>query len=222
MNLSDMMKDLDIKAKTVQAVSNRREEQKAMNSMDDELVKDKIKKQSCLPKYFQSWLDKIPKSEKILDVGCGYGYTTKWIADNKGIAVGIDDDPITIKKAKDIQQYEYLYCDNFAKLNFRDNNFDSVFCYDALKKEKQVTKALSEINRVLKSGGLFILMMPLYTVVKQLGLYNWMPIDKEEIKTVVAKAGFQILEVEQIDTLEKFGLILTQANNQIVCLKGCK
>jgi len=222
MNLSDMMRDMDIKAKTSEVLNNKREEQKSMKGPIEDLVKDKIELQSNLPKYFQQWLNKVSKSDKILNIGCGYGYITKWLCDNKGTTVGIDDDPIVIKKAKEIQKYEHLYCDNFSKLNFKDNNFDSVFCYDALKKEKDIYKALSEIYRVLKVGGSFILMMPIYSVVKEINLYNWMPLDKEEINNVISKCGFKVLESEQINTLNRFGLTLTQADNQIVCIKGTK
>jgi len=184
------------------------------------LIEYKQEKQSLLPSYFKGWLNKIPKAERILDFGCALGYTTVWLNENKGTTVGLDDDPIVIKKAKELHNYEHFYCDSYKKLNFKENNFDVVFCYDALKNELNIAQTLSEIYRTLKVNGTFIFIMPIYSVVKEIGLYNWMP-TIDEMKTVLTKARFKILDSEQIDTLS-FGMVVTQSNNQMAFIKAVK
>ena len=208
-DILDSMQDSPVKAKVDSIVLDT-----------NKIIQIKQEKQSLLPSYFKGWLNKIPKAEKILDIGCGLGYTTMWLNENKGVTVGLDDDPTIIKKAKEIHNYEYFYCDDYKKLNFKDNNFNVVFCYDALKNEKNFLQTLSEIYRILKVDGSFIFIMPVYSVVKEVGLYNWMP-TMDEMKAAIIKARFKILESEQIDTLS-FGMVLTQAANQIVFIKGVK
>jgi len=186
-------------------------------------LNNRQEKESVLPRNLKTWLGMIPKGNKIIDIGCGLGYTTMWISENKGTAIGIDEDPTVIKRAKDLHNYEHFYCDKYHRLNFKDNNFDSVFCYDAMKNQDNILACMSEMKRILKNEGLLFFIMPLYGLnVKPAGLYKWMPQTKEEVENVIKNQGFRILDSEQIDSLEKLGVILTQSNNQIIFIKAIK
>jgi SAM-dependent methyltransferase len=50
--------------------------------------------------------------------------------------------------------------EDLRQLSFRDNSFDFIFCSHVLEHIKEDTKAISEIKRVLKPGGLAIISVP--------------------------------------------------------------
>lgn len=106
-------------------------------------------------KYF------IKKGTKILDIGCGYGRTTRPLHEMGFNVVGIDIVSRMIETAKKENPEIDFRLMNAAELNFPDKTFDYVlfsfngldYLYPGVRREK----ALAEIRRVLKPGGTFIL-----------------------------------------------------------------
>ncbi len=121
---------------------------------------------------------KIEGNEYVLDVGCGLGRMTIMIAKNlkDGKVVGID-----IWDKKQLwsntpekaylnayiegvrEKVEFKYGDVF-QIPFPDNTFDLVTCsglLNNLKGDERKIRALSEIRRVLKPDGKFLLIEPL-------------------------------------------------------------
>jgi len=185
-------------------------------------VNENKKNQSNYPKLLEFWLQKVPKSNLILDLGCSLGFTTMWLNSHSGMTIGIDNEPIMIKQAKEIHNYEHFYVDELNRLNFKENNFDSVFCYDSIKKSNNIRNTLSEIYRVCK-GSLFLI-MPLYGLglKEEIQIYPFQPSTKQELEDLVRSSGFRIDESEQIDILEKTGALIPQSENQLVYIRGSK
>lgn len=191
------------------------------SNLETPRVKDNLLRQKEELKSLESILKKVPKANRILDLGCSLGYTTLWLNENRGMAVGVDDDPVIIKKAKEANNYEHFYCDNFEKLNFKDNNFDVVWSYDSLKRSTNLAKALSEVFRV--TNNLFFLIIPLYGLgLGEVEIFKWQPSSIQEVENQVKSVGFKILESEQIDILEKFGNLNSRCKNQLAYIKGKK
>ena len=92
------------------------------------------------------------KNKKILEVGAGDGSQTKLLKKYFNHVVSIDVAPST--DAKDIIIADV--CD----LPFRDNEFDIVFSSNVLEHVDDLTKAFSEMKRVLKNDGKMIHSMP--------------------------------------------------------------
>lgn len=107
----------------------------------------------------------IRKNDNVLDLGCGAGRTTinLYRAGYKNI-IGLD-------LAKSLVSYAKKYCKennldikflqgDATRLPFEENQFDVViFSYNGwicIPEEENRKKALNEIHRVLKKGGLFI------------------------------------------------------------------
>ena len=170
-----------------------------------------------LDKY---WLEKIPDNcERILDLGCGLGYTTRWIYDNKcKQVVGVDASKDAIKQAISLQPIKHFYVNDFKKLNFRDNNFDIVWAQDSLKYANNINEFMSNIAYVLKSLGRLFAIIPLYGLSSKELIYAWMPSNIEEVKELCINAGFEIEKIEQIDVLSKFGVLHQASNNQFIFL----
>jgi len=107
--------------------------------------------------YFDG-LMKSWKDVKVLDVGCGGGYTCEFLARREAAITGTDISERSLEAARQhaLQnglRIEYKTC-TVDRLPFPDNSFDAVTCFDMLEHvvDKEVT--LSEILRVLKPEGL--------------------------------------------------------------------
>ena len=99
--------------------------------------------------------------EKALEVGCGIGVVSSYLAEKYGWDVtGIDLDPDQIKGAKnnniEDKSLKFLEADA-TRLPFENNEFDMVLSFDALHHIPGWDKALEEISRVLKPEGFYVL-----------------------------------------------------------------
>jgi ubiquinone/menaquinone biosynthesis C-methylase UbiE len=102
----------------------------------------------------------IKPGDKLLDVGCGFGRNSNWLA-GKGVnvtAVNISDEEIKDAREKAEKlgvNVNYLYA-NAIELPFPDNSFDVVLdlgCSHMISDKEDQKKAESEMARVLKSDG---------------------------------------------------------------------
>lgn len=104
------------------------------------------------------------KGKKILDVGCGRGELTRELF-KKAVnckLIACDIDPHALQEFKNNisdKTIALVKCDAH-KLPFKNQSFDAVFMFDILEHIKRPRYALSEIQRVLKPGGLFHLVVP--------------------------------------------------------------
>ena len=105
----------------------------------------------------------VEVGESILDIGCGNGYVLKIIAQkHKGNFTGIDiSESIITAVQKRNKKYVadgtmQFYCQNLIKMNFADGIFDKVYTINTVYFWESLDGAMSEIKRVLKSGGVFV------------------------------------------------------------------
>src|SRR3989344_1670650 len=96
---------------------------------------------------------------KILDFGCGSGILVDELARYGYQACGLDVSEEAIKFGL-FQGIKNLEVINGYKINFQNNIFDAVFALDVLEHLKDEKLVLDEIKRVLKPGGVFIIMVP--------------------------------------------------------------
>lgn len=96
--------------------------------------------------------------KKIVDVGCGMGNFA--VKDPKRI-VGIDHNEDSVNKARE-RGCNVLKSD-VLNTKFEDGEFDGAFCAHLIEHfdYADALKLLSEINRILKSKGVFVLVAPL-------------------------------------------------------------
>lgn len=107
------------------------------------------------------YIKRKPKTVKILDFGCGSGYFVSRLASSGYDAYGLDIslEAIQYGKNQDIKNLDVI---NSHKINFPDNYFDAVLAMDVFEHLEGEEWALKEIERVLKPGGVGIIMVPAY------------------------------------------------------------
>lgn len=95
-----------------------------------------------------------PCHKKILDLGCGTGRFTKYLASMSRDVTGIDFSREMIRIAQRNTDFE-SYVMKMDELEYRANQFDLVTAVGSLEYHDLLMPVLAEVRRVLKSGGKF-------------------------------------------------------------------
>ncbi|MEH2033304.1 MAG: class I SAM-dependent methyltransferase [Nostoc sp.] len=101
----------------------------------------------------------IHSDTQILDLCCGRGQTTQFLAKTSQNVIGLDASPKSLQRARQ-NVPEASYVEAFAQeMPFADNLFDLVHISVALHEmqPQQLQKIINEVYRVLKPGGVFTL-----------------------------------------------------------------
>lgn len=110
-----------------------------------------------LNKYFSKKSSEI----KVLDFGCGSGIFVDELQ-KKGYQIfGTDISEEAIKYGE-LRGINNLKIQDSHKLDYPDNNFDVVLSMDVLEHLEDESWAVREVERILKPGGKFIIMVPAY------------------------------------------------------------
>lgn len=107
----------------------------------EELHKEEqLKKIELIKQYL-----KPQKQEKLLDVGCGTGLTTRpWNCKR----FGIDPSKKLLEKAKEKDKEGEYKLASAENIPFKDNEFDIVISITAIQNFNNIQKGLNEIKRV--------------------------------------------------------------------------
>jgi len=105
------------------------------------------------------------KNKNILDIACGSGYGSNYLASQGAVKVtGADIDHETVAQVKQKYQRDNL---NFRQasaldLPFKDDEFEAVVSLETIEHftAEDQTKFLQELKRVLEPGGLLIMSTP--------------------------------------------------------------
>ena len=105
-------------------------------------------------------LDQLPKGTQVLDVGCGFGGSTRILAKDYGFeTTGITISPKQVQRATELTPEDVpakFQVDNALELSFPDNSFDVVWSIEAGPHMPDKAKYAQEMVRVLKPGGILV------------------------------------------------------------------
>jgi len=139
---------------------------------DEERAKGAFKKDSKLARY--DFIDKMMEfgnlptdrniPETFLDVGCGFGGTSRHIAKKfpKTKVTGITISPMQIKRGTEMAIEQKVPNVEFKLVNaldmtFPDNSFDFVWACESGEHMPDKKRYIEEMTRVLKPGGRFVM-----------------------------------------------------------------
>jgi ubiquinone/menaquinone biosynthesis C-methylase UbiE len=113
------------------------------------------------------------KNKNILEVGCGYGSLSVFLAKREARVTGIDISSEAIKISKRNtrlfrQKINFIEA-NAIDIPFKDKKFDITICCDTLEHIPDYKKAIKELIRVTKKGGLILITTP--NIMNPKGLY---------------------------------------------------
>jgi len=147
----------------------------------------------------------IPKG-KALDICCGAGTNTVYLAEKGFQVTGIDISSKAVeyarKKAEQANVKINFMVQNFLKLPFKDEEFDFVFdmgCFHHVEVEDRNT-FIKRISRVLKNDGLYLLICFSYK-----NGPAWNHFTKKQVIHLFSRY-FEIKEIKHISSVEGDGL----------------
>lgn len=131
---------------------------KQYNNFDDIYSDNLAVQDSTGNRFFYQTIDFSLEGKNVLDVGCGDGTDCNFYQKSGGIVTGVEPSDNFVKTA----QAKYPDCKFIVgvgeKIPLDDSLFDIVFSKYAIQTSPEVPSVMSEVARVLKSGGLFIML----------------------------------------------------------------
>src|SRR3989338_1345096 len=151
---------------------------------------------------------------KILDAGCGTGgFSAKLM--EFGEVYAVDINPVAIKYAKK-KGLPHLSRASIDKLPYPADFFETGLCLDVLYHEqvKDDLKALQELYRVLKPGGLLILRLPAFEALR--GAHDVVVRTRHrytvaEVRLKLSKTGFSIKKISYVNFLLSLLLLVKRS-----------
>ena len=186
-----------------------------------------------VPSLFGPWASYLielanPQSgERVLDIACGTGIVARNVVSlvgSKGIVMGLDANPDMIGMARAMAEREHLSIDwhtgSAEQLPFADENFDLILCQFGLMFFTDRQAALTEMHRVLKTGGRVIWSVwqgldrhPFYQTIhdvtqRHLAKSSVQAVfslgDSDELRKLLIGSGFQHVKIEPMSITARF------------------
>jgi len=105
---------------------------------------------------------RLATGKRVLDLGCNNGYGTERVAHTAARAAGVDVSPQSIEAAQQresARDIEFRVIDG-SRLPFDDESFDLVISFQVIEHIADYAPYLSEIRRVLATGGSVVFTTP--------------------------------------------------------------
>lgn len=107
------------------------------------------------------WAAGLVDGGRVLDAGCGVGWGTALLAERADAAVGVDVAPVALAESErrhgDVATFA---AGDLCDLPFPDGEFDVVVSFEAIEHVADPHRALDELRRVLRSGGVLLVSSP--------------------------------------------------------------
>lgn len=109
--------------------------------------------------YHSKVRENVPAGSSILEVGCGTGMSCALLAGAGYRVTGTDLSERFLDRSNESERVKLMPADVMA-LPFQDGTFDAVLGHQMIEHVASVDSALSEMGRVVRPGGLVMVMSP--------------------------------------------------------------
>lgn len=116
------------------------------------------------------------KGKRFLEVGCGIGYFSNRATDIGAYVTGIDVGPKLIEICKSKNKSAHFRVGSASDIPFKNNIFEVLLSTEVIEHVDDQSKAINEMIRVVKPGGLLVittpnkLFKPLFDLLSKIGL----------------------------------------------------
>jgi len=145
----------------------------------------------------------------ILDAGCGTGSNITFF-NQFGTTYGIDISSVATNFCRR-RGIKNVKTGDVSKLPYKNNFFDIVSCMDVLEHIENEEKAINEMLRVLKPGGILILTVPAlpFLLSKHDNAQgHFRRYNRKYLKKILKSSGFEEERISYFNTLLSFPIIL--------------
>ena len=104
-----------------------------------------------------------PRSERVLDIGCGSGATLRWLKDSGRCGVGVGVEMVESAAALARERLDEVFVGDanvLIETAFALRSFDLVLCLDVLEHLVDPWQFVSKVQRLVKPGGLIVTSLP--------------------------------------------------------------
>jgi SAM-dependent methyltransferase len=134
----------------------------------------------------------LVKNKRVLDLASGEGYGSRILSTAASVVVGIDIDENAVRHAAEkygSTNLQFLCGSITAVPNQDDHSFDVVVCFEAIEHIEDQESLVSEVKRLLKPDGLFIVSTPnkaIYQEAEHENPFHLKELDFEEFRELLA------------------------------------
>jgi SAM-dependent methyltransferase len=115
--------------------------------------------------------ERLPRRPRVLDFGCGEGHFAALLSRAGAEVVGVDVAEEPLRRARSRNPgLDLLLVEPEAPLSIEDSSFDMVWVGETIEHIADTLGCLSELRRVLRSGGVLLLSTPAHGPLSRLWL----------------------------------------------------
>jgi SAM-dependent methyltransferase len=151
-------------------------------------------------------LDRLPRQAMILDAGCGSGFPLTQFLAKYFRVTGVEFAYEQIRFARENIPDSTLVCADISQMPFRKDVFDGICSFYAIihVPRQEHHKLLTDLHRILKTGGLALLCMGAGDLQDDIAEWRgtemfWSHYDKETNLRMMKESGFAILWSEIVN-----------------------
>ncbi len=165
-------------------------------------------KSTITPSFIRNILKILDKSDTVLEIGCGSGYLSYILNEKLRFVIAMDFVKINVELCK--RRGLTIICADAENLPFKNRCFDFVISNELIEHLFHLDKHFKEVNRILKSGGHYLIKTPNKllddilrgVIMRSRDLQFWHPSTfySFQIKRKISKFGFKI-EISKLGQL---------------------
>lgn len=158
-----------------------------------------------------------PSAQRVLDLGCGAGFLSNFLATRGHRVTGIDTtaENLAVARAHDPTQTATYELGDACALRFPDRSFDVVCAMDLLEHVTEPDRLIAEVGRVLRPGGVFFFHTFNRTTTAHL-------IVIKGVDWFVANAPKHLHVIELFRTPAEVTAMCERANLEVTLLRGAR